>query len=49
MAKCTSCGNESGEVIKFNCPRCNKKLMQRCDKCRSLSIEYKCPCGFEGP
>ncbi|MBT3398020.1 RNA-binding protein [archaeon] len=48
MKECTSCGKETQGSIKFPCPKC-KNDIQRCNKCRSLSIEYKCDCGHKGP
>jgi predicted RNA-binding Zn-ribbon protein involved in translation (DUF1610 family) len=48
MVKCVSCGKESTKGVKFKCPECGEEVY-RCDKCRSLSIEYKCKCGYVGP
>lgn len=47
--KCNSCNKEiSNDGLVFKCPECGKKI-NRCDKCRKLSVKYKCECGFEGP
>lgn len=46
--KCCSCGKESRVGVKFPCPKCKKELF-RCDRCRQISIDYKCSCGYEGP
>lgn len=48
MTKCTSCEKETTEGVEFECPKCNNKIF-RCTKCRELSIDYKCKCGFVGP
>ncbi len=48
MAKCTSCKKETHDCVKFKCPKCKEDLY-RCSKCRTLSIEYLCACGFKGP
>jgi len=51
--KCTTCGMrvESEKVwVRFSCPKCGKAEIIRCDRCRSLENQYKCPeCGFKGP
>ncbi|MBT3642671.1 RNA-binding protein [archaeon] len=47
--ECTSCSKETTKSVKFPCPKCGKQIL-RCDKCRSLSIEYKCNnCEYVGP
>ncbi|MFA5061242.1 MAG: zinc finger domain-containing protein [Candidatus Pacearchaeota archaeon] len=47
--KCTSCEKECSEGVDFPCPVCGNRIF-RCDKCRGLSIEYKCDsCGYVGP
>ncbi|MDO8517641.1 MAG: RNA-binding protein [Nanoarchaeota archaeon] len=46
--ECISCKKESIKGIKFNCPEC-KKETYRCEKCRALSIDYKCKCSYSGP
>ncbi|NPE29621.1 RNA-binding protein [Methanococcoides sp. SA1] len=47
--KCTSCNKETTKIVKFPCAKCKNEIL-RCDKCRSLSIEYKCTkCGHKGP
>lgn len=47
--ECVSCKKQASNMIKLPCPKCKKEIL-RCSKCRSLSIEYKCPsCGFVGP
>lgn len=48
MEKCISCNKRTQESVKFPCPKCKNEI-RRCNKCRSLSIEYKCSCGFVGP
>ena len=48
MIERISCNKKSQESIKFPCPGCKKEIM-RCNKCRTLSIEYKCKCGYTGP
>jgi len=40
---------ESKPLVDAECPKCGNKIT-RCEKCRRLSIEYKCPrCEHEGP
>lgn len=51
--ECVSCGkkvtNDSGSVT-FNCPKCGKQVMIRCEHCREIAAKYRCAeCGFEGP
>lgn len=46
--KCVSCGKETEDCVKFPCPECKKEI-SRCNKCRGLSIEFKCGCGYQGP
>jgi predicted RNA-binding Zn-ribbon protein involved in translation (DUF1610 family) len=49
--KCVSCKKISKDVVKFKCPECGTEIC-RCQHCRSLDIEYKCPskeCNFKGP
>lgn len=48
MGKCISCSKDSQECVKITCPNCKETIL-RCDRCRSLSIEFKCQCGFQGP
>lgn len=48
MAKCISCGKETTKGILFPCPKCKEKIF-RCEKCRNLSKEYECKCGYKGP
>lgn len=49
MTSCISCGRNTPDVVKFECPKCKAEIV-RCSKCRSLSVKYKCPdCGFVGP
>jgi predicted RNA-binding Zn-ribbon protein involved in translation (DUF1610 family) len=48
MAKCLSCKKDKQDCVKFHCPKCDKSIF-RCEKCRDISIEYKCVCGFVGP
>lgn len=47
--KCKSCDSEldNGAVV-LECPNCQTKIA-RCNKCRNLSIEFECKCGFKGP
>ncbi|PIU75892.1 RNA-binding protein [Candidatus Pacearchaeota archaeon CG06_land_8_20_14_3_00_35_12] len=47
--KCLSCKEmieKNGS--KFPCPKCKVEIA-RCNKCKKLSVQYKCKCGFEGP
>lgn len=46
--KCTSCKKETTEGVLFPCPECKEEVF-RCSKCRALSIEYNCKCGYKGP
>ncbi|MBU3924043.1 MAG: RNA-binding protein [Nanoarchaeota archaeon] len=47
--KCITCNKETSKAVNFPCPKCSKEI-SRCDKCRRLSIEYKCTkCQHEGP
>ena len=47
--KCVSCNKETIKSIKFPCPEWGTQLM-RCEKCRTLSIEYGCQkCEYRGP
>jgi len=46
--ECKSCGAEFMKGAKFKCPECGKEIA-RCNKCKKLSVSYKCKCGFEGP
>lgn len=46
--ECKSCAIKISKGIVFPCPKCKKEIY-RCTKCRKLSIEYKCDCGFAGP
>ncbi len=50
---CSSCGrliSPTERGVAFYCPNCGRVLIWRCNKCRKLTIKYKCPnCGFEGP
>ncbi|MFH1751517.1 MAG: zinc finger domain-containing protein [archaeon] len=47
---CSSCNKEvTNDFVEFECPGCSKKRIVRCEKCRALSKEYKCSCGFVGP
>lgn len=49
---CTSCKikiTNDTKSTKFKCPECGN-LIVRCNKCRILAIEWKCPnCGYTGP
>ena len=47
MEECISCGSRIC-AVKFPCPKCKKEI-GRCEKCRKISIEYKCDCGYVGP
>jgi len=48
MAICVSCSKENDKYVKFKCPRCGAEII-RCEKCRALEIDYKCPnCDFAG-
>ena len=53
--QCNSCKkeiiNQAGSV-KFNCPKCGKKEIIRCPRCREIAAKYTCgddKCGFTGP
>ena len=50
---CISCkkdtANDQGSV-SFLCPNCSKYTIIRCQHCRKIATQYKCPeCGFIGP
>jgi predicted RNA-binding Zn-ribbon protein involved in translation (DUF1610 family) len=51
--RCTSCGRriEAEKFwVEFDCPKCRKNKIIRCEKCKRLVNNYKCPkCGFTGP
>ncbi|MFC2162866.1 zinc finger domain-containing protein [Candidatus Altiarchaeota archaeon] len=49
--KCGSCGTELlGKYSEFNCPKCDKEEIVRCESCRKLGIKYTCSkCGLELP
>ena len=51
--KCSSCNIDITNVngsVEFNCPKCGKGKMVRCNQCRANSIKYMCnECKFEGP
>jgi hypothetical protein len=51
MERCTSCNTEvTDDFTKFKCPSCGKEDIIRCNRCKSISKQYKCPnCGFIGP
>ena len=51
IKKCTTCGSDAvKKFTEFPCPGCAKNKIVRCDKCRNLTADYKCPsCGFTGP
>ena len=46
--KCKSCEMEIVKGVRFPCPKCKKEVV-RCNKCRTLSIEYTCDCSYQGP
>lgn len=46
--ECISCNKETGDGTKFHCPECKKEIF-RCERCRTLSIDYKCKCDYIGP
>jgi Zn-ribbon RNA-binding protein len=47
--KCISCDKKTVQIVKFPCPICKTEIV-RCDKCRKLSISYKClKCEHKGP
>tara|TARA_Y100000034_G_C6570074_1_gene247024 strand:+ start:223 stop:369 length:147 start_codon:yes stop_codon:yes gene_type:complete len=48
MGQCTSCKKETQHAVKLKCPNCGEEIL-RCHKCRGLSIEYECECGYQGP
>jgi predicted RNA-binding Zn-ribbon protein involved in translation (DUF1610 family) len=48
---CVSCNKATQEYINFKCPECGEEII-RCQHCRALGIEYKCPnkeCRFVAP
>ncbi|HIJ97934.1 TPA: DUF1610 domain-containing protein [archaeon] len=50
--RCTSCGSElkaDPMSVEFPCPGCFEQSVGRCGRCKKLSREYKCVCGFIGP
>lgn len=51
--RCSSCGKRveaESYWVRFQCPECGKGDVVRCERCRKLSVVYKCPkCEFEGP
>jgi hypothetical protein len=52
MLRCTSCNVDvlaRPNYVRFPCPSCGKFEIVRCSRCKSLSIPYKCKCGFVGP
>jgi len=51
MRVCSSCNKEVNfDFTEFNCPKCSKTKIIRCDHCKTTSKEYKCEeCGFIGP
>ncbi|MEM3692906.1 MAG: zinc finger domain-containing protein [Candidatus Bathyarchaeia archaeon] len=53
MPNCFSCNRiiAPGErAVKFPCPSCASITIWRCERCRILRRQYKCPsCGFTGP
>ncbi|MCL5007921.1 MAG: zinc finger domain-containing protein [Candidatus Marsarchaeota archaeon] len=47
---CTSCGRLSHNYTDFECPKCGKSRIIRCEHCRRRSNTYLCKeCEFEGP
>ncbi len=53
IKRCTSCNGVIGageNFVEFPCPSCGEAKIIRCEKCKVLVNEYKCPaCGFVGP
>ncbi|MEM0364221.1 MAG: zinc finger domain-containing protein [Candidatus Nitrosocaldus sp.] len=53
LPSCISCNRvimPNDRCVKFNCPKCNRFLIWRCESCREFARMYKCKeCGFEGP
>lgn len=51
--KCSSCGKRvetEKNWVEFTCPQCGKGNIIRCERCKKLENQYKCPdCEFEGP
>lgn len=51
--KCSSCGTRienQKNWVEFDCPRCGKTEIIRCEKCRKTMNVYECPnCNFQGP
>lgn len=48
--KCTTCGKETNDYVKFKCPNCGETEIIRCKSCRVLGRHYKCEkCEFIGP
>lgn len=47
---CVSCGRLSSDYTEFECPKCGKCIIIRCEHCRKRSNAYTCKeCNFEGP
>ncbi|MBI2542558.1 RNA-binding protein [Candidatus Woesearchaeota archaeon] len=53
QALCTSCRKRISNTVgstRFNCPKCGRAEIVRCNHCRHIAAKYKCAeCGFEGP
>ncbi|MBU0530820.1 MAG: zinc finger domain-containing protein [Candidatus Aenigmatarchaeota archaeon] len=51
--KCSSCGKRieaEDNWVRFNCPKCGKGVVFRCETCKKLVNKYTCDkCGFIGP
>ncbi len=53
VMKCVSCKKRvetENYWVRFPCPACGEEEIIRCEKCRKLTVKYKCQkCKFEGP
>jgi predicted RNA-binding Zn-ribbon protein involved in translation (DUF1610 family) len=51
--RCTTCNIEIASkenFVIFDCPKCGKIKIVRCNSCKSLGRKYSCSeCGFVGP
>ena len=53
VMRCISCGRRieaESFWVEFDCPKCGKAKIIRCEKCKRMINPYECPkCGFRGP
>ncbi|MAG91470.1 RNA-binding protein [Candidatus Woesearchaeota archaeon] len=53
QAVCNSCKQRITNTIgstRFNCPKCGKLEIVRCNHCRETAAKYQCSvCEFSGP